>query len=76
AVISFAGFGFPGFGLIISGLGVLILVLSIFQMVRIKRVFSIVLGIGGSEVTAYRSTNRDIVEKIIQALNQAIIERG
>jgi hypothetical protein len=72
----FVGFKIPGFGLIISGIGILIIALSILQLLRQKRVFSIVLGIGGNEVIAYRTTSRDIVDKIIQAINQAIVSRG
>jgi hypothetical protein len=75
-IVLFIGFPLHGFSLIIGGIGILIIALSIFQLMGRKRVFSIVLGIGGNEVTAYRSTNRDIVEKIIQAINQAIISRG
>lgn len=73
---SWIGFMIPGYTLIISGVGLLILILSIFQLRKQKRFYSIVLGIGSAEIIAYRSTNREHVEKIMQSLNQAIVYRG
>jgi Family of unknown function (DUF6232) len=76
AIVSFVGFHLPEIGLVVGGLGILIIALSVLQLTKQKRYFSIILGIGGNEVTAYRSTSRDVVDKIIQAINQAIISRG
>jgi len=53
-------------------LGLAIFVAGIWQAVRSKPTFSVVLTAAHGEVTAYRSKNREFVSQIIQALNKAI----
>lgn len=74
-----AGFCFSTltlWGLFVGIIGVIIIALSIAQIIKQKTIFCVVLGVGEKEVTAYRTTNKEIVEKMVQALNEAIVARG
>ena len=60
------------FGLI----GILILAVAIWIAIRQKPTFAVVLRTAGGDVTAYQSTDRNHIAKIIQALNEAMVSNG
>jgi len=69
--ISFVGF--TGFGLIIGGIGILIVVLSIGQMIRQRRFYSIVLGIGGTKSLPIEAQAGILLTKLFGRLTKRLL---
>lgn len=58
-----------GLGLVIGGLGVAWLLVQ-------KTMYHVMLTTAGGETSALSSKQRDYIEKVVQALNEAIVARG
>ena len=61
--------GSPIPGLVVAGIGVVWLVMQ-------KTMFHVMLTTAGGETSALSSKQRNYIEKVVQALNDAIVARG
>lgn len=61
------------FQIIIGGI---LVVLGIIWYISIKDLFTVCIGTNGKTINSITSNNKDYIEKIVDAVNQAIIHKG
>ncbi len=75
-LIAVVGTQVGSIGLVLVFFGILILLLGIVAAIRAKPKYVVIIESASGETNALVSTNRTWIQKIVNAINEAIIKRG
>ena len=67
---------FAGGGALWYLIGIVLIGIGIFLLIRNKPVYSVILSSASGEADAINSKDEDFIDRIVQALNDAIVVRG
>ncbi len=67
---------FAGGGALWYLIGIVLIGIGIFLLIRNKPVYSVMLASASGESDAINSKDEDFIDRIVQALNDAIVVRG